>query len=246
MRHPCVSALGDLVPRVAADAFVHPTACLIGDASVGARCFVGPFAVLRGDNGPIRLDPGSNVQDHAVLHAGPGGRVHLERHAQAGHSAVLHGCTLRENSLVGMKATVLDGAVVERDGLLAAQALLPRNAVTEAGGAYAGIPAQCVRRQTPQEIAAQREAALRYVAAAQRYRTGLRATEPAPPVHRAGEGAAGDGHPRRPPRLKGIAEAPIIAVQNDPSDPGPPVGSVRRSTRAAGRGARGLAGWIGR
>ncbi len=161
-------------PRIHPGAYVHPSACLIGDVQVGEGCFVGPQATLRADHGPIRLEAMSNVQDNCVLHARPGGAVVLHRFAQAGHGAVLHGCTLLENCLVGIHATVLDGAVLGPDSLLAAQALVTAGVRTEAGSLYAGSPSRFVRNLSRDAIAAQREGALRYARTAAEYRTALR------------------------------------------------------------------------
>ncbi|MEO5881764.1 MAG: gamma carbonic anhydrase family protein [Caldimonas sp.] len=161
-------------PRILPGAYVHPSACLIGDVQIGEGCFVGPQATLRADHGPIRLEAMSNVQDNCVLHASPGGAVVLHRFAQAGHGAVLHGCTLMENCLVGIHATVLDGAVLGPDSLLAAHSLLTTGVRTEAGSLYAGSPAHFMKSQSRDAIAAQREGALRYARAAAEYRRSLR------------------------------------------------------------------------
>lgn len=161
-------------PRIHPGAYVHPSACVIGDVQIGEGCFVGPQATLRADHGPIRLEAMSNVQDNCVLHACPGGAVVLHRYAQVGHGAVLHGCILMENCLVGIHATVLDGAVIGPDSLLAAQALVTAGVRTEAGSLYAGSPARLVRGLSPDAIAAQRAGAQRYALAAAEYRTKLR------------------------------------------------------------------------
>src|SRR5665213_1494413 len=111
-------------PCIDPDAYVHPSACLIGDVRIGRGCFIGPHASLRGDNGSIELDAMCNVQDNCVLHSCPGGTVLLRRFAQVGHGAVLHGCSLMENCLVGINATVLDGAIVGQDSMVAAHSLV--------------------------------------------------------------------------------------------------------------------------
>ncbi len=173
-------------PRIHPGAYVHPSACLIGDVQVGEGCFVGPHATLRADHGPICLEAMSNVQDNCVLHSCPDGAVLLHRFAQIGHGAVLRGCTLMENCLVGIHATVLDGAVLGPDSMLAAQALVTAGVRTEVASLYAGSPARFVRSLSHDAVTAQREGALRYAHAAAEYRAKLRlvadqtATRPEP------------------------------------------------------------------
>ena len=99
-----------VVPVVAPSAFVHPDATLIGDVIVGGGCYVGPGAVLRGDFGRITLEAGSNVQETCVVHAFPGKDVVVEERGHIGHGAVLHGCHIERNALVGMNAVVMDEA----------------------------------------------------------------------------------------------------------------------------------------
>ena len=94
----------DLIPVVDPTAFVHPTAVLIGDVIIGAHCYVGPNAVLRGDFGRIIMHEGSNVQDTCVLHSFPGQDCIVEQDGHVGHGAVLHGCTVGRNALIGMNA----------------------------------------------------------------------------------------------------------------------------------------------
>ena len=150
-------------PRIHPGACVHPSACIIGDVHIGDGCFVGPHATLRGDHGSIRLEPRSNVQDNCVLHCCPGGTVVLHSLAQVGHGAELHGCTLLENSLVGIHATILDHAVVGANTIVAAQALVAQGKRLEDGALYAGSPARFVRSMSLTAIAALREAAEHYV-----------------------------------------------------------------------------------
>lgn len=157
-------------PVVDATAYVHPSACVIGDVVVGAGCFVGPGAVLRGDHGAIRLEERSNVQDHCVLHSAPGGTVWVGPMAQVGHGAVLHGCRLLDNCLIGIHATVLDGAVVGASCIVAAQALVVARAQLEGCSLYLGSPARRARTLQPDEVAELRTSALHYVELVATYR----------------------------------------------------------------------------
>jgi phenylacetic acid degradation protein len=117
-------SLEGLVPVVDPSAFVHPQAVLIGDVIIGAHCYVGPMASLRGDFGRIVLQAGANVQDCCVLHSFPDKDALLEEEAHIGHAAVLHGCTIRRGALVGIAAVIMDGAVVEEQAFVGASSFV--------------------------------------------------------------------------------------------------------------------------
>ncbi len=112
-------------PHVASDAFVHPTAVLIGAVNIGRKCYIGPCASLRGDFGCIRIGAGANVQDNCVIHTFPNEDVVLEEDAHIGHAAVLHGCTVCCNALVGIQSIVMDGARVGRESMVGAGSFVP-------------------------------------------------------------------------------------------------------------------------
>jgi len=120
---PCYEIDG-LIPVVHPTAFVHPTAILIGDVIVGPGCYVGPAASLRGDFGRLVLEEGSNLQDTCVMHGFPGTDTVLEANGHVGHGAVLHGCRVKRNALVGMNAVVMDNAVVGESAMVAACAFV--------------------------------------------------------------------------------------------------------------------------
>ena len=141
------------VPVVDPTAFVHPTAVLIGDVIVGAGCYVGPGASLRGDFGGIVLEPGSNVQDNCVMHSFPGANAVVEKNGHIGHGAILHGCTVKRNALVGMNSVVMDGAVVGEDSFVAAQSFVKAKFEVPPRTLVAGTPAKIIRPLTDQEIA---------------------------------------------------------------------------------------------
>src|SRR5256885_7713753 len=146
-------SLEGLVPVVDPTAFVHPQAVLIGDCLVGAGCYVGPGATLRGDFGRIILGPGSNVQDGCVLHSFPGRQTRLEEDAHIGHGAVLHGCTIRRGVLVGIGAIVMDDAVVEEEAFVGAASFVRAGFVVPRRSLVTGVPARVVRALTPEELA---------------------------------------------------------------------------------------------
>lgn len=158
-------------PQVHADAFVAPNATVVGDVRIGEGSSVWFGAVLRGDVQAIRVGRGSNIQDLSVVHASTNGLpTTLGDHVTVGHAAILHSCTLHDHAFVGFGARVLDGAVVEADGMLAAGAVLTPGKVLGAGELWAGSPARFVRRLDEQEIARNRQIAPRYALLAQAHR----------------------------------------------------------------------------
>jgi len=133
-----------VIPVVHPSAFVHETASLIGDVHIGAGCYIGPFASLRGDFGRIVVGEGSNIQDSCVLHVFPGKETRLEPNSHIGHAAVLHGCHIESFVLVGIGSTVLDGAVVGEGSLIGAGSLLTSGMVVPPKSLVLGSPAQVV------------------------------------------------------------------------------------------------------
>jgi phenylacetic acid degradation protein len=149
---PCYEING-LRPVVDPTAFVHPTAILIGDVIVGSRCYVGPAASLRGDFGRIILEEGSNVQDTCVMHGFPGTDTIIEVDGHVGHGAVLHGCNVKRNAMVGMNAVVMDEAVVGESAIVAACAFVKAAMVIPPRSLAAGVPARVLRELSDAEIA---------------------------------------------------------------------------------------------
>ena len=141
-----------IVPVVDPSAFVHPTAVLIGDVIVGARCYVGANAVLRGDFGRLTLEEGSNLQDTCVMHGFPGRDTVVERDGHVGHGAVLHGCRVGRNAMVGMNAVIMDNAVIGEESIVAALAFVKADMQVPARSLVAGVPAKILRELTQQEI----------------------------------------------------------------------------------------------
>jgi phenylacetic acid degradation protein len=148
-----VYSLDGLVPVVDPTAFVHPQAVLIGDVIVGAHCYVGPGASLRGDFGRVILSAGSNVQDCCVLHSFPAHETLLEIDAHVGHGAVLHGCTVRRGALIGIGAIIMDDAVVEEEAFVGAASFVRAGFVVPRRTLVTGVPARVVRELKPEELA---------------------------------------------------------------------------------------------
>jgi carbonic anhydrase/acetyltransferase-like protein (isoleucine patch superfamily) len=138
-------ALGERAPRVDPTAWVAPGARLVGDVVLLAGASVWYNAVLRGDDGPIRIGRNSNVQDNAVLHAEEDLPCLVGDDVVIGHLAVVHGCTVGDGALVGMGAIILNGARVGAGAIVAAGALVPEGAEIPAGALAVGVPARVVR-----------------------------------------------------------------------------------------------------
>ncbi len=161
-----------------AAAFVHPTAVLIGDVIVGAGCYVGPHASLRGDFGRVILGEGSNLQDTCVMHSFPGMDTVVESDGHIGHGAVLHGCHIGRNAMVGMSAVIMDGVEVGESSIVAALAFVKSGEKIPARSLVVGLPARVVRPLTEQEMAWKRAATAVYQDLARRSLASLRPAEP--------------------------------------------------------------------
>ena len=159
------------------DVWVAPGARLIGRVILRDGASVWFNAVLRGDNEPIVLGPGSNLQDGTICHTDMGFPLTIGADCTVGHMAMLHGCTIGDGSLIGMGATVLNGAVIGRGALVGAGALVTEGKVIPDHVLAVGRPAKVVRDLTEAEVAGLASAAAGYRANMGRFRAGLR---PAP------------------------------------------------------------------
>jgi phenylacetic acid degradation protein len=149
---PCYEIDG-IRPVVDPTAFVHPSAILIGDVIVGARCYVGPAASLRGDFGRIVMHAGSNVQDTCVMHGFPGTDTVIEEDGHVGHGAVVHGARVGRNALIGMNAVLMDNAVIGESAIVAACAFVKAGMEIPPRMLAAGVPAKIVRPLEEKEMA---------------------------------------------------------------------------------------------
>jgi len=142
-----------VVPVVAQQAFVHPEAVIIGDVIIQPNCYIGPCSCLRGDMGGIRLADGASVQDTCVIHSFPEVETIVDMNGHIGHGAILHGCRVGTNALVGMHAVVMDGAEVGDHAIVAAMSLVKAGMKIPAGTLAAGMPAKIVRKLSDDERA---------------------------------------------------------------------------------------------
>lgn len=154
------------VPIIDASAAVHPTAVLIGDVRIGPDCWIGPNATIRADQGRIVIGARTSIQDNCVLHTGPDGSVSIDEEGQIGHGAMLHGCTIGRNVLIGMGAVLLDDAVIEHDVVVAAATLVPARARVPTGVLFIGSPGKVARPLTEADLANKRQCTEHYVALA--------------------------------------------------------------------------------
>ena len=148
-----VYAIDGIVPVVDPTAFVHPSAVLIGDVVVGPGAYIGPCASLRGDFGRLFIGAGANVQDCCVMHGFPGSDTIVEEHGHIGHGAILHGCIVRRNGMVGMNAVVMDNAVVGESAIVAAQSLVRAGMEIPPRTLAGGVPAKVMRELSELEMA---------------------------------------------------------------------------------------------
>jgi len=144
--------LGEHSPQIHPDAYVADSATVVGKVSLAARASVWFGAVIRGDNEPIRIGAGSNVQDGAVLHTDPGFPMVIEDGVSIGHQAMLHGCTIGAGSLIGIQAVVLNGAVIGRDCLVAAGAVVTERKTFPDRSLIVGAPAKVLRTLSDEDI----------------------------------------------------------------------------------------------
>ena len=153
--------------------WVAPNAIVIGRVAIEEDASVWFNAVVRGDNEPIRIGKGSNVQDGCVLHTDPGFPTTIEEGCTVGHLVMLHGCTIRRGSLVGIGAIVLNGAEIGEDCLIGSHALVPEGKVIPPRSVVMGTPGKIVREVNEDDIARMRMSAEEYQRNWKRYAGGL-------------------------------------------------------------------------
>lgn len=167
---PVILPYRGIMPTIAPDAFIAPGAVIIGDVHIGAKSNVWFGCVIRGDVNHIRIGAHTNIQDGSVVHVTrKTGPTIIGSGVTIGHSVLLHACTLEDGSFIGMHSTVMDGAVVESGGWLAAGALLPPNKKVPKGQIWAGNPARYLRDLKDGEISFIPVSAQNYVELGEEY-----------------------------------------------------------------------------
>ena len=168
-----VYALDGVAPQVAASAWIADSAQVMGSVELAQDTSVWFGTVIRGDTDHIRIGRGTNIQDGSVLHADHGKPLTIGAGVTVGHQVMLHGCTVGDDSLIGIGAVVLNGARIGRNCLVGARALVTEGKEFPDGSMILGSPAKVVRPLTDDEIAGLRRSAQSYVANARRFRAGL-------------------------------------------------------------------------
>ena len=156
-------------PRVAPSAYVDPGSAVIGDVVIGERSSIWPAATLRGDISPIRIGDETSIQDGTVVHTDALYPAIIGNRVTVGHMAVLHGCTVEDEVLIGIGAIVLNGARIGKGAVVAAGALIPEGAEIPAGMLAMGVPAKPKRPVSPEEQERFRQNVANYVARAKEY-----------------------------------------------------------------------------
>ncbi|WP_425576035.1 gamma carbonic anhydrase family protein [Streptomyces axinellae] len=172
-------AVGGRQPRIDPGAFAAPSAVVVGEVVMAAGSSLWYGAVLRAEAEPIVLGERSNIQDNSTVHVDAGFPVTLGKGVTVGHNAVLHGCTIEDDVLVGMGATVLNGAHIGAGSLIAAQTLVPQGMTVPPGSLVAGVPGKVRRELSDEEREGIKLNALVYVDLAQQHRGAVVARVPA-------------------------------------------------------------------
>ena len=177
MPGPLIVPWKGIMPRIADDAFIAPNATIIGDVVIGSKSSIWYGCVLRGDVNFIRIGKRTNIQDGSVVHVDSGNGTKTDGYPTLigndvliGHKAVVHGCTVESGGFVGMCATILDGAVVEGEAMVAAGALVGPGKRVGRHQLWAGVPAKHLRAMKPEEITGIADGVGHYVKLGQAYR----------------------------------------------------------------------------
>ncbi|AKB73944.1 carbonic anhydrase, family 3 [Methanosarcina lacustris Z-7289] len=157
-------------PKISETAFVADSADIIGDVEVGSFSSIWYNAVLRGDQNKIKIGNRTSIQDGVVIHADPENGVQVGDNVSVGHGAVLHGCKIGDNVLIGMNSTVLNGAEIGENSIVGANALVPQGKKFPANSLIIGVPGTVKRETNKAEVEAIKENAAEYVEMAGEYR----------------------------------------------------------------------------
>ncbi len=178
---PCYEFQG-VRPVVDPASFLHPLASLIGDVIVGPGCYIGPGASLRADFGRIIVERDASIQDNATVHVSTERDTVIGRGATIAHGAVIHGCEIGENCLVGINSVVLDAAVLHAECLVAAMSLVSHGTYAPSRSVLMGVPARIVRTLSPDEVSWRNDGEGDYQRLTREALSSLRETEPLPQV----------------------------------------------------------------
>lgn len=164
-----IYSLGAVTPKIADGVFIAPGSFVVGNVEIASGASIWFGVVIRGDNEPMIIGEGSNIQDNCVLHSDPGFPLSIGRNCTIGHSAIVHGCTIGDGSLIGMGATVLNGAKIGRNCLIGAGALVTENTRLPDNSLVVGSPARVKRELSKEQIEGLHQSALHYQANSKRF-----------------------------------------------------------------------------
>lgn len=171
-------AIDRVRPVVFPNAYVHPSAVLIGDVIIEEGVYIAPFAVLRVDFGCIHVQKNANIQDNCVIHGFPKSITLLEEMAHIGHASILHGCIIRKNALIGINSTILDNAEIGENSFVGANSLVKAKQILPSNSLILGSPAQVIRPLKDEEITWKIQGTEEYMRLAQRCQQTMQLVEP--------------------------------------------------------------------
>jgi carbonic anhydrase/acetyltransferase-like protein (isoleucine patch superfamily) len=169
-----VYALDSVAPSIDEDVWIAPGASVIGDVHLAKQVSIWFGVVIRCDNEPIVIGAGTNIQDNSVLHSDPGSPLTIGSGVTVGHKAMLHGCTVGDNSLVGIGATILNGAVIGKNCLIGAHALITEGKVIPDNSMVVGAPGRVIRTLDEAAVQMLKASALHYIENAEKFKNGLK------------------------------------------------------------------------
>ena len=170
-----IYALGEFKPEFRGNYYVADSARLIGQCILENNVSIWFGAILRADNDRISIGENSNVQENSVIHADPGFPVNIGRDVTVGHMVMLHGCTVGDGSLIGIKSVILNGAVIGEECLIGANTLIAEGKIIPARSLVVGSPGKVTRQLSDEDVARIREGASNYVEKIKHYREHLKA-----------------------------------------------------------------------
>lgn len=173
-----IYSVGNLKPEFSGKYYVADSATVVGKVKLGHQASVWFGAVVRGDVDSITIGDETNIQDCSVLHVDMGSPLKIGKRVTVGHACVLHGCTIGDESLIGIKSVILNGAKIGSNCLIGANTLITENKVIPDGSLVVGSPGRVIRELTIEEIEAIKANARHYVENAESYRSGLKSFTP--------------------------------------------------------------------
>ena len=166
--------LGFIEPQISKNVFVAPNATIIGNVEIGRYTSIWFGTIIRGDNETMKIGEGTNIQDNCVLHSDPGFPLSIGKNCSIGHGAIVHGCSIGDETLVGMGATVMNGARIGKNCLIGARALVTENTIIPNNSLVVGMPSKVKGGITKEQIESMLESAKHYKSLAKRFLKELR------------------------------------------------------------------------